>query len=158
MRVGWVHEFDFDTSRISVSPRIVGGFRIGDGLDFIPENAKKRTGIFADIFGILSYETKFKNGFAQFGLNEVFRYNIKGYSYLDFFTAQSLTLDSRRLDYNNNLVIGTGLKYKPNVSSFPVFFIEPNYKFYLIKDALGVKRTGTFQINAGISFGLTIKG
>ena len=158
LRTGYVHEFDLDTSKISVSPRIVFGTRIGSGLDYITENPKKKTGLFIDIYSVLSYETKYDNSFLQVGLNEVFRNNIKGYSYLDFYTLQYLTLDSRRLDYNNDLEVGLGIRYKPNLIYFPVFFIEPTYKFYLIKDQFGNKRTPSFQVKAGLSFGINIKG
>lgn len=158
LRTGYVHEFDIDTSKISVSPRVVFGYRFGSGLDYITANPKKKTGLFMDVYSVASFETKYNNGFLQVGLNEVFRNNIKGYSYLDFYTLQYLTIDSRRLDYNNDLEVGLGIKYKPNLIYFPVFFIEPTYKFYLIKDALGNKRTPTFQVKAGISFGINIKG
>lgn len=158
LRTGYVHEFDFDTSKISVSPRVVFGTRIGEGLNYISANAKKKTGIFMDIFTVASYETKYKNGFSQTGITEAFRSNIKGYSYIDFFAVQYLTLDTRRLDYNNNIEIGAGIKYKPNLIYFPTFFVQPTYKFYLIKDSQGNKRKGTFQIKAGISFGVSIKG
>lgn len=158
LRTGYIHEFDFDTSKISVSPRLVFGTRFGEGLNYITDNAKKKTGIFMDIFTIASYETKYKNGFSQTGITEVFRNNIKGYSYLDFFLRQSLTLDTRRLDYNNNLEFGGGIRYKPNLIYFPYFFVEPSYKFYLIKDSQGNKRKGTFQVKAGISFNVSIKG
>jgi hypothetical protein len=158
LRTGWVHEFDIDTSKISVSPRIVYGTRFGSALDYITANPTTKTGIFMDLYAVASYETKYDNSFLQVGLTEAFRNNIKGYSYLDFYTLQNLTLDSRRLDYNNDLEVGAGVRYKPNLIYFPLFFIEPTYKFYLIKDALGNKRTPTFQVKIGFSFGISLKG
>lgn len=159
LRTGYVHEFDIDSSKISISPRAVFSWRFGSGQDFIPEKPKTKTGFFVDAFTMLSYETKYQNGFSQTGISETFRNNIKGYSYLDFFLAQNLTLDSRRLDYNNNVSFGGGVRYKPNLIYFPYFYVEPNYKFYLIKDPVtGIKRTGSFQIYLGIAFSVSIKG
>ncbi len=158
LRTGYVHQFDLDKSSMSVSPRLVFGMRIGEGLNYIPSNPKKKTGVFMDIYSVASYQTKYKNGFLQVGLIEAFRNNIKGYSWLDFYLKQYLTLDSRRLDYNNYVEGGAGIRYKPNLIYFPYFFVEPTYKFYLIKDAQGNRRKGTFQIQTGISFSVSIKG
>ncbi len=158
LRTGYVHEFDLDTSKINVSPRIVYGTRFGSGLDYITANPQKKTGLFMDLYAVASYETKYDNSFLQVGLTQAFRNNIKGYSYIDFYTLQNLTLDSRRLDYNNDLEIGLGVRYKPNLIYFPQFFIEPTYKIYLIKDALGNKRPATFQVKIGLSFGISVKG
>lgn len=159
IRSGYVRQFDIDSSKLNVSPRMAFGWRFGSGPEYVTAKTKKKANFFLDFFTMLSYETKYQNGFSQSSLNEVFRYNIKGFSYVDLYLMQNLTLDSRRLDYNNNVNVGGGLRYKPNLEYFPYFYVQPSYKYYLIKDPVtGVKKTGSFQINAGIGFSFSIKG
>ena len=140
-RIGIVREFDLDTTRINISPRLVYGTSFGTGPFFV------------DVYGALSYDYKFKNSFFQAGLQEVFRNTIKGYSYLDFFLLQFLTVDSRRLDYNNLVEFGAGVRYKPNLQYFPSIFLMPTYKFYFF----GTHKN-SFQLKAGFSFYMNIKG
>lgn len=152
-RIGLVREFDLDTTRLNISPRLVFGTRIGDGQSFITSHPAKRTGIFMDIYASALYDYKFRNGFFQAGLTETFRNNIKGYSYLDFYMLQDATNDTRRLDYNNYVEFGVGTKYKPNLRYFPEIFILPTYKIYFY----GTPKN-SFQVKAGFSFNISIKG
>ena len=152
-RIGIVREFDLDTTRINISPRLVYGLSFGDRQTFISDHPKQRSSFFVDLYAALSYDYKFRNAFFQTGFQEVFRNNLKGYSYLDFFLVQYLTVDSRRLDYNNLVEFGAGVRYKPNLQYFPDIFLMPTYKFYFYGTP-----TNSFQLKAGFSFNLNIKG
>lgn len=152
-RIGYVHDFNSDSAKININPRLVFGTRVGDGQSFIGDHPAKRTSFFVDFYGALSYDYKFKNGFFQAGIQEVFRNNLSGYSYLDFFLVEYLTLDSRRLDYNNLVEAGPGVKFKPNFRYFPELFIEATYKKYFFGTP-----PNSFQVKLGFSLNFTIKG
>jgi hypothetical protein len=154
-RIGYVREFDFDKSSINVSPRLTYGIRFGESQSYIGSNPESRSSIFMDLYSSLSYDYKFKNTFFQVGLQEVWRNNLAGYSFIDAYLLQYLTIDSRKLDYNNLVEVGPGVRYKPNLQYFPLIFVEWTYKHYL--PIWGNHKTGTTQIKAGLSFSFRLK-
>jgi hypothetical protein len=105
-----------------------------------------------DMYYAAMYDYKYKNSFLQMALQQVIRFHTGGYSYMENYLTETAQFDSRKLDFNNFLEVGTGIRFHPNIMYFPVFFVEPTYKFYFYGD-----RKSSFQIKAGFSFNFRSK-
>lgn len=153
LRLGFVREIDLERSTINVSPRLMWGTRLGNSVDYIGKNPTKRNSIFMDIYALVSYDYKFKNGFGQLGMQQVWRNNITGFSILDFYLSEYGVADNRRLWYNNYVEVGPGIRYKPDLPYFPYIFAEYTYKYYFEP---GGKRSTT-QAKGGVTFFFKLK-
>jgi hypothetical protein len=152
-RLGYDKNFNSDSSKINIKPMLVYFTRFGEGKVYVNKSSQSKTSLFLDMYYAIMYEYKYKNPFMQISFNEVLRFHTGGYSYIESYLVQNLQLDGRRLDYNNYLEVGTGIRFKPNVQLFPVFFIEPTYKLYFYKDPVtNIRKDATFQIKAGFQF------
>jgi len=152
LRLGLVREIDFERSTLNVSPRLLWGTRLGNSIDYVGKNPSKRSSIFMDIYAMASYDYKFKNGFGQLGMEQVWRNNITGFSILDFYLWEYGVADSRRLDYNNYVEAGPGIRYKPDLPYFPYIFVLGTYKYYFYKDPVTGQRRNSSQVKAGMTF------
>lgn len=147
-RIGYTRQIDFDSNKINIKPMLVYFNRFGDARPYVSKGSNtSKTSLYLDIYYAAMYDYKYKNAFLQGIMHQVLRFHTGGYSYVENYLFQSAQFDGRRLDYNNYFEIGTGIRFKPNVMVFPVFFVEPSYKLYFFGD-----RKGSFQIKAGFYF------
>lgn len=141
-RVGYTRQIDLEKSSINIKPLLVYFTRFGDTKVYVGSKATSRTSLFLDLYYAGMYDYKYKTGFIQAAFQEVLRFHTGGYSYMDSYLVQTAQFDSRKLDYNNYVEIGTGLRYHPNLIFFPTIFVEPTYKAYFygtIKNSFQVK-------------------
>ena len=151
-RIGYARQIDLDTSRINLKPMAVYFNRFGDAKVYVSSKASSKTSFYMDMYSALMYDYKYDNGFLQIALQEVLRFHTGGYSYLESYLVQLAQADSRRLNYNNYVEVGGGLRFHPNIEYFPVLFIEPTYKWY----HYGTPKN-SFQVKAGILFNYRTK-
>jgi hypothetical protein len=146
-RVGYTREIDLDTSRINIKPMLVYFNRLGDAKVYVNRRSSSKTSLYLNMYYAAMYDYKFKNAFIQSAFQEVLRFGISGYSYMENYLVQYAQFDSRKLDYNNYVEVGTGIRYHANVPYFPVLFVEPTYKVYFFGD-----RKNSFQLKVGFEF------
>ena len=147
-RIGYVRQVDRDTSRINLKGLLVYFNRLGDAKVFVSSKSKtSKISLYMDLYSCASYDYKYDNGFLQIALQEVLRFHTGGYSYLEGYLMQNVQFDSRRLEYNNYAEVGGGIRFHPNIMYFPIFFIEPTYKFYHFGNL-----KNSFQVKAGMLF------
>ncbi len=146
-RLGYAREVDLDTSRINIKPMLVYFNRFGNAKIYVNSSSAEKTSLYLNMYYAAMYDYKYKNAFLQSTFQEVLRFGIQGYSYMESYLVQYAQFDSRKLDYNNYVEAGTGLKYHPNIDYFPTLFIEPTYKVYFYGD-----RKNSFQLKAGFEF------
>ena len=146
-RVGYTREIGLDTSRINIKPMLVYFNRLGDAKVYVNRRSSSKTSLYLNMYYAAMYDYKFKNAFIQSAFQEVLRFGISGYSYMENYLVQYAQFDSRKLDYNNYVEVGTGIRYHANVPYFPVLFVEPTYKVYFFGD-----RKNSFQLKVGFEF------
>jgi hypothetical protein len=143
-RLGYARQIDLDTSRINIKPMMVYFNRFGNAKIYSKSSSSSKTSFYMDIYYAAMYDYKYENAFLQATMQQVVRFSTGGYSYIENYLVENAQFDSRRLDYNNYFEIGTGIRFKPNVSIFPVIFVEPSYKAYFYGN-----RENSFQLKAG---------
>ncbi len=146
-RIGFTRQIDLDSNKINFKPMLVYFNRLGDAKVYVSSKSSSKTSMYLDIYYAAMYDYKYKNAFLQGMLQQVLRFHTGGYSYVENYLFESGQFDGRRLDYNNYFEIGTGIRFKPNIMVFPVFFLEPTYKVYFFGD-----KKNSFQIKAGFVF------
>lgn len=146
-RIGYAKEIDLDTSRINLKPMLIYFNRLGNAKVYVNSNSPEKTSLYLNMYYAAMYDYKYKNAFLQVTFQEVLRFGIQGYSYMESYLVEYAQFDSRKLDYNNYVEVGTGLKYHPNIVYFPSLFIEPTYKAYFYGE-----RKNSFQLKAGFEF------
>ncbi|MEO8511925.1 MAG: hypothetical protein ABI543_00065 [Ignavibacteria bacterium] len=146
-RIGYTRQIDLDSNKINLKPMLVYFNRLGDAKVYVGSKSASKTSMYLDIYYAAMYDYKYKNAFLQGMMQQVIRFHTGGYSYVENYLFESGQFDGRRLDYNNYFEIGTGIRFKPNVMVFPVFFLEPTYKVYFFGD-----KKNSFQIKAGFVF------
>ncbi len=146
-RLGYTREIDLDTSRINIKPMLIYFNRLGEAKIYVNKGSASKTSMYIDMYYAVMYDYKYKNAFMQATFQEVLRFHTGGYSYIESYLIQYAQFDSRKLDYNNYVEVGTGLRYHPNIMYFPSIFIEPTYKAYFYGE-----RKNSFQIKAGFQF------
>ncbi len=146
-RVGYTRQIDLEKSTINVKPLLVYFTRFGETKVYVGSKATSRTSLFIDLYYAGMYDYKYKNAFIQAAFQEVLRFHTGGYSFMDSYLVQTAQFDSRKLDYNNFVEIGTGLRYHPNLVFFPTLFVEPTYKAYFYGEI-----KNSFQIKGGFQF------
>ncbi len=146
-RIGFTRQIDLDSNKINFKPMLVYFNRFGDAKVYVSSKTSSKTSMYLDIYYAAMYDYKYKNAFLQGMLQQVLRFHTGGYSYVENYVFESGQFDGRRLDYNNYFEIGTGIRFKPNIMVFPVFFLEPTYKVYFFGD-----KKNSFQIKAGFVF------
>jgi tetratricopeptide (TPR) repeat protein len=146
-RLGYARQIDLDSSKLNVKPMLIYFNRIGDAKIYVGKNAKSKTSMYLDMYYAAMYDTKYQNSFLQISFWEAIRFHTGGYSYIESYLVQTGQFDSRRLDYNNYVELGTGLRFKFNLPIFPIIFIEPTYKVYYFGEI-----KNSFQIKAGFYF------
>ncbi|MBZ0201704.1 MAG: tetratricopeptide repeat protein [Ignavibacteria bacterium] len=152
-RLGYTRQIDLDSSKINIKPMVVYYNRFGDAKLYLSKgSSSSKTSLYMDIYYAAMYDYKYKNAFLQASLTQALRFHTGGYSYIENYLVENAQFDSRRLDYNNYFEVGLGLRFKPNVMVFPVFFVEPSYKAYFFGD-----RKNSFQIKAGFWFNFRTK-
>lgn len=152
-RIGYARQLDKDSNKINLKPMLIYYNRFGDAKVYVSKNSSaSKTSLYMDIYYALMYDYKYKNAFLQATMYQVIRFHTGGYSYIENYLVETAQFDSRRLDYNNYFEVGTGIRFKPNLPVFPVFFLEPTYKVYFYGD-----RKNSFQIKAGFWFILRTK-
>jgi len=144
VRIGYVREIDYKKNSLSFKPMLSLGTRLGTASFYKDRKSNRTENFYFDIYGVGLYDYKFRNVFAMLQLKEVLRYLTGGYSYLEFYTKQEASLDSKQLYYNNYLDLGAGIAFKPNMVSFPVFFVEAISRSYLV-DENGNWLNGNFK-------------
>jgi hypothetical protein len=151
-RIGYVRQIDLDSNKINIKPMLVYFNRFGEGRVYVSSKSSSKTSLYMDMYYAAMYDYKYKNAYLQLVLQQVLRFHTGGYSYIESYLIQSAQFDGRKLDYNNYLEAGTGVRFKPNVMYFPIFFIEPTYKLYFYGE-----RKNSFQIKAGFLFNFRSK-
>lgn len=151
-RIGYARQIDLDTGKINLKPMLIYFNRFGDAKVYVSSKASSKTSLYMDMYYAAMYDYKYDNAFLQIALQQVLRFHTGGYSYIENYLVESAQFDSRRLDYNNYLEAGIGIRFHPNVMYFPVIFVEPTYKLYFYGD-----RKNSFQIKAGILFNYRTK-
>lgn len=146
-RLGFTRQIDLDSNKINVKPMLVYFNRLGDAKVYVSSKSSSKTSLYLDIYYAAMYDYKYKNAFLQGMLQQVVRFHTGGYSYVENYLFESGQFDGRRVDYNNYFELGTGIRFKPNVITFPVLFLEPTYKVYFFGD-----KKNSFQIKAGFVF------
>ncbi|MCX6165612.1 MAG: hypothetical protein NTU73_12260 [Ignavibacteriae bacterium] len=76
---------------------------------------------------------------------------------MEFYLSQMALADSKQLDYNNYLEVGSGITFKPNIINFPVLFLEATNKtFFIGPEGSYFKGSlkNTFQVKAGLLINL----
>ncbi|MDD5361144.1 MAG: tetratricopeptide repeat protein [Ignavibacteria bacterium] len=144
VRVGYVREIDKKINSVSFKPILSLGTRLGNASFYKDRKTSKTENFYFDIYGVGLYDYKFRNVFAMLQLKEVLRYMTGGYSYMEFYTKQEASLDSKQLYYNNYLDFGAGIAFKPNLVSFPTLFVEAVSRNFLV-DENGVWLNGSFK-------------
>lgn len=124
LRLGYYKELDLDKSGVNFKPILSMGTRFGDSPLYLSRKGTNTENFYFDIYSVELYDSKYKNLFAQIQLKEVLRYMTGGYSYFEFYLAQTAQADSRQLDYNNYGEVSIGIDFKPNLINFPAIFIE----------------------------------
>jgi tetratricopeptide (TPR) repeat protein len=150
-RLGYAHQIDQDTSRINIKPLLVYFNRFGDAKVYVSSGKTSKTSLYMDMYYAAMYDYKYKNAFLQLAFQQVLRFHTGGYSYLESYLVETAQFDSRRLNYNNYAELGTGVRFHPNISTFPVLFVEPTYKAYFYNDPTGTQKN-SFQVKAGFYF------
>lgn len=152
-RLGYTRQIDLDSSKINIKPMMVYFNRFGDAKLYVSKGSNtSKTSLYMDIYYAAMYDYKYKNAFLQATLSQVLRFHTGGYSYIENYLVENAQFDSRRLDYNNYFEVGLGLRFKPDVMVFPVFFLEPSYKSYFFGE-----KKNSFQIKAGFWFNFRTK-
>lgn len=152
-RLGYTRQIDLDSSKINIKPMLIYFNRFGDAKVYVAKNSMtSKTSLYIDIYYAAMYDYKYKNAFLQATLQQVLRFHTGGYSYIENYLVENAQFDGRKLDYNNYFEVGIGLRFKPNVMVFPMFFVEPTYKAYFYGD-----RKNSFQIKAGFWFNFRTK-
>ncbi len=146
-RLGYAREIDLEKNTINIEPLIVYYNRIGDSRVYVSSSTSSKTDFYLDMYYAALYDYKFQNGFGQIALQEVARFHTGGYSYMEAYLDQNVSVDSRKVNYNNYAEIGTGLRYHANVPIFPVIFVEPSYRSYFYG---GIKNS--FSLKVGFQF------
>ncbi|MGH2575388.1 MAG: tetratricopeptide repeat protein [Ignavibacteria bacterium] len=146
-RVGYTRQVNTDTSQINIKPLLVYFNRFGEAKIYVSRKSATKTSLYLDLYYAAMYDLKYKNTFLQAVLQEVLRFHTGGYSYFESYLIQNGQFDSRRLDYNNFLEVGSGLRYHPNLIYFPILFVEPTYKVYVQGS-----RKNSFQVKVGFQF------
>ena len=146
-RIGYARQLIQDTNTINLKPMLVYFNRFGDAKEKLEKNDLTKSNLYMDFYYALMYDYKYRNAFFQATMTQVIRFYTGGYSYIENYLFESGQFDSRRLSYNNYFEVGAGLRFKPNVRIFPVFFIEPTYKVYFFGET-----KNSFQIKAGFWF------
>ncbi len=146
-RLGFTRQIDLDSNKINIKPMLVYFNRFGDAKVYVSSKSSSKTSMYLDIYYAAMYDYKYKNAFLQGMLQQVLRFHTGGYSYVENYLFESGQFDGRKLDYNNYFEVGTGIRFKPNVMTFPVLFLEPTYKVYFFGD-----KKNSFQIKAGFVF------
>ncbi len=100
------------------------GTRVGTATFYKDRKTNKTENFYFDIYSSGLYDYKFRNVFANLLTKEVLRYLFGGYSYFEFYLKQEVALDTKQLDYNNYIDLGAGIAFKPNITNFPVLFVE----------------------------------
>jgi hypothetical protein len=121
--------------------------RFGNAPIYKKSSSGSKTSFYFDMYYAAMYDLKYKNSFLQGSFQEVLRYATGGYSYIESYLLQTGQFDSRQLSYNNYIEVGTGLRFKPDLAYFPLFFIEPTYKVYMFGET-----KNSFQIKTGFQF------
>jgi hypothetical protein len=156
-RTGYVHEIDYNKGSFNYKPILFMGTRFGNPLPYLSQKNTKNSYLYLDIFSTGLYDYKFRNLFGQVQLKEVLRYLTGGFSYLEFYFSQMTLADSKQLDYNNYIEVGSGITFKPNLMNFPALFIEATNKTFFVgpngKYFDGTLKN-TFQIKAGFLINL----
>jgi len=124
LRVGYVREIDFKRNSLSFKPILSMGTRLGEASFYKDRKTNKTENFYFDIYSSGLYDYKFRNVFGDLLTKEVLRYLTGGYSYIEFYIKQEFALDTKKLDYNNYVDLGAGIAFKPNLTNFPVFFLE----------------------------------
>lgn len=150
-RLGFAHQIDLKKNTINAKPMLVFFYRFGEPVYYAKTKADRKIKPYLDIYYAAMYDLKYKNAFIQATFTEAFRIPTGGYGYVEPYLVQYLQFDSRKLDYNNYVEVGTGLRFKVNVKDFPIIFVEPTYKSYFFGS-----RKNTFQIKAGFYFILNL--
>lgn len=143
-RIGYTRQIDLDSNKINFKPMLVYFYRFGEPVFKRTKTTDPKTSMYLDIYYAAMYDYKYKNAFLQGILTQALRFSMKGYSYFENYLFQSGQFDGRKVDYNNYVEIGTGVRFKPNMLVGPVIFVEPTYKVYFYGD-----RKNSFQIKAG---------
>lgn len=146
-RLGYAREVDKDINSINIEPLLIYFNRIGEARVYVGNTNSPKTDFYMDMYYAGLYDYKFKNAFGQIALQEVLRFHTGGYSYIETYLTQNLSVDSRKVNYNNYGEIGTGIRYHANLPFFPVIFIEPVYRSYFYG---GMKNS--FSVKAGFQF------
>lgn len=146
-RLGYAREIDLNKNSINVEPLLVYFTRFGNARIFVNSSSSSKTDLYMDMYYAALYDNKFKNSFVQSAWQEVLRFHTGGYSYLEPYLVQNLSIDSRRLNYNNYGEVGGGLRFHADVPFFPVLFIEPVYRAYFYS---GIK--SNFTVKGGFVF------
>ena len=131
-RIGYVREIDFKKNSLSYKPILSMGTRLGKASFYKDRKTTKTENFYFDVYASGLYDYKFRNVFGNVLTREVLRYLTGGYSYFEFYIKQEFAVDSQKKDYNNYVDLGAGLAFKPNVSNFPVFFVEGLNRNFLI--------------------------
>lgn len=124
VRIGYVREIDFKKNSLSFKPILSMGTRLGTASFYKDRKSNKTENFYFDVYASGLYDYKFRNVFGDVLTKEVLRYLLGGYSYMEFYLKQEFALDTKKLDYNNYVDLGAGIAFKPNLNSFPVFFVE----------------------------------
>ena len=146
-RLGYAHQIDQDTSRINVKPILVYFNRLGDAKIYVSSSKTSKISLYMDMYYAAMYDYKYKNSFLQAAFQQVLRFHTGGYSYVENYLVETAQFDSRKLDYNNYFEVGTGVRFHPNIVTFPTIFVEPSYKAYFYGD-----KKNSFQVKAGFFF------
>jgi len=157
LRTGYVHEIDYNKGSFNYKPILSLGTRFGNPLPYLSQKNTKNSYLYLDVFSTGLYDYKFRNLFGQAQLKEVYRYLTGGFSYLEFYLSQMMLADSKQLDYNNYIEVGSGITFKPNLMNFPALFIETTNKtFFVGPDGkyFNGSLKNTFQVKAGFLINL----
>ncbi|HEY3249862.1 MAG TPA: hypothetical protein VGK25_01980 [Ignavibacteria bacterium] len=146
-RIGFAHQLNQDSNSINLKPMLVYFNRLGNAKVYSSGKSSSKTSLYLDMYYAAMYDLKYRNAFLQVSFEQVVRFNTGGYSYIENYLAERGQFDSRRLDYNNFIEVGTGLRFHPNIPYFPIFFVEPTYKIYFFGNT-----KNSFQLKAGFSF------
>jgi outer membrane protein assembly factor BamD (BamD/ComL family) len=156
-RAGYVNEIDYNKSSFNYKPILSMGTRFGNPSPYLSQKNTKNSYLYFDIFSTGLYDYKFRNLFGQLQLKEVFRYLTGGFSYMEFYLSQMTLADSKKLDYNNYLEVGSGISFKPNLINFPTLFLEATNKTFFIGPEgkyFNGSLKNTFQVKAGFLINL----
>jgi len=148
-RLGYAREFDLQKNSLNIEPLMVYFNRIGDARIYVSSSNSSKIDYYIDMYYAGLYDYMFRNAFGQIALQEVVRFHTGGYSYMESYLDQNVSVDSRKIDYNNYGEVGTGVRYHANIPFFPIIFVEPAYRVYLRG---GTSMKNTFTVKAGFQF------